>query len=326
VNGVLVVDKPVGVTSHGIVMRVKRLLGAVKVGHLGTLDPAATGVLPLVINRGTKFAPWLEKGQKEYAAEMTLGVETDSYDSEGAVLTKSDASGISAGDIERVFAGFRGGIKQVPPMFSSVKRSGRPLYKLARQGITVERPARDVEIFSLEVTGVSNPVVSFEVTCSRGTYIRSICHDSGRVLGCGAHMSGLRRLRSGVFHITEAVDLESGLDRAALQAAIIPLDEALLRAAEVFKAVPLGGGVVIDGAGHVEDVVVEDCSDIDLSIGTRLRLPLERGFSPFHEEGEMIRLTFEGLNVALAKHVREDLYKVKWGFSRSSYNETCKAL
>jgi len=295
VNGVLVVDKPAGWTSHDVVARVKGRLRAAKVGHLGTLDPAVTGVLPLVVNRATKFARWLERGPKEYEGTMTLGVETDTYDAEGVVTGEADPRAITSEDIERAFSLFRGRIKQVPPMYSAVKRSGRPLYKLARKGLVVERPARDVEIFGFDVLDISLPRISFRVTCSRGTYIRSICHDVGQALGCGAHLYILRRVSSGLFHISEAID--PTLDGAALQGAIIPLNDALLRAAASFRA-----------------VCVEGLETKEFTVGMRLNLPSEEGFSPFHEEGEMIRFTLGNTDVALAQHIRGDLYKIKWAF------------
>lgn len=308
-NGVLVVDKPPGMTSHDVVARVKQRLEAAKVGHLGTLDPAATGVLPLVINRATKFARWLEMGSKEYAAEMTLGVETDSYDSEGKVISEAPTHGITARDIKRVFSGLKGRILQVPPMFSAVKISGRPLYKLARKGRTVERPAREVEIFSLEITGFTLPVVSFTVSCARGTYVRSICHDAGQALGCGAYMSKLRRLKSGAFQLGEAID--AAADKAEMLGALIPLEEALLRSVSSLRAVSLDGrALFIDGAG--EEITIS--GGIDLATGMRLVFSQDKGFPPFLEDGEMIRLTLAGRDLALAIRLAGDLCKIKWVF------------
>ncbi|MFQ5480732.1 MAG: tRNA pseudouridine(55) synthase TruB [Thermodesulfobacteriota bacterium] len=321
-TGVLVADKPAGWSSHDVVRRVKRLLGAAKVGHLGTLDPAATGVLPLVINRATRFASWLERGEKEYAVEMTLGAETETYDSEGPIIRESDPGEITAGDLERVLSGFRGTISQVPPMFSAVKRKGRPLYKLARKGITIERPPRDVEIFALEMTSIDMPVVSFTLRCGRGTYVRSLCHDAGKMLGCGAYMSALRRIQSGAFHISEAID-PAALEKEALEGAIIPLGEALLRAVEVFRDVSLDDRALrIEGAE--EDIIVSDV--MDLAIGTRVILPTDKGFFPFKDEGEMIRFTLNGLNLALASHIRGQLCKIKWVFEGPCNNEARKVL
>lgn len=226
-NGVLVADKPNGWTSHDVVAVVKKKLGAKKVGHLGTLDPLATGVLPLVINGATKYASLLGGGKKEYAASLKLGSATDTYDSEGKVIFSADPSGVTADDVARALKGFTGRIRQVPPMFSAVKRNGVPLYKLARKGVTVEREPREVEVFSLELTGVSLPFVSLLAACSRGTYIRSICHDLGEALGCGAHMTSLKRTGCGEFSIDESVSPEASPEELAKM--VIPLEEALQR-------------------------------------------------------------------------------------------------
>jgi len=298
VNGVLIADKPAGWTSHDVVAKVKGKLRAAKVGHLGTLDPSATGVLPLVINKATRFARWIEGGVKEYEGLMTLGVETDTYDAEGTVTGEADVSSITNDDIKKAFSAFTGRIKQVPPMYSAVKRSGRPLYALARQGIVVDRPARDVEIFALNITDIQIPHLAFTVSCSRGTYVRSICHDVGRALGCGAHLGGLRRISSGPFHINEAID--PTLEREALEGAIIPLDDVLKRVCSAFRAVPAEG---IHGLGF--------------EIGMRFELTADKGFFPFQEEGEMIRFTLGGADTALAQHIRGNIYKIKWVFERS---------
>ncbi len=226
-NGVLIIDKPEGWTSHDVVAYVKKRLGARKVGHLGTLDPIATGVLPLVIDGATKFARFLDAGKKEYIARLRLGVETDTYDSAGKAVATADCSHIKEEDIERVLSSFRGRITQVPPMYSAVKRNGTPLYKLARKGITVERETKEVEIFALEITAMELPSVDFRAVCSKGTYIRAICHDAGRALGCGAHMAGLRRVRCGDFSIAEAVGPKAEID--AIMSGIIPLEAALAR-------------------------------------------------------------------------------------------------
>ena len=238
-DGVLVIDKPAGCTSHDVVSRVKKKLGARKVGHLGTLDPSATGVLPLVINRATKEARRLEGGEKEYVALMTLGLETDTLDADGAVTRRGDASGVTGEDVLRVLNGFRGKIMQVPPMYSAVKRDGVPLYRLARKGVIVERDAKEVEVFDIEVISMEGPKeglpmesgesgvasVSFRVVCSRGTYVRSLCADSGALLGCGAHLAALRRVKSGPFTTSEAVS--PGATRDELLRAIIPLRQLL---------------------------------------------------------------------------------------------------
>ena len=226
--GVLVMDKPQGWTSHDVVAHVKRKLKAKKVGHLGTLDPLATGVLVLVIDGATKCSNLLDTGAKEYVATLKLGEETDTYDSEGKVVASADASAVTEEAVRSGLDNFRGRIKQVPPMYSAIKSGGTPLYKLARKGVTIEREAREVEIYSLDVLKIDLPVVEFRALCSRGTYLRSICHDLGRLLKVGAHLVELRRTASGGFSIDEAV--LPGLEPEDLMMKIIPLDEALKRA------------------------------------------------------------------------------------------------
>ncbi len=222
-DGVIIIDKPSGMTSHDVVAKVKRVLGARKVGHLGTLDPMATGVLPLVINKATKFAIKLQGDMKQYRAVMKLGEDTDTCDAEGQVVSTAPTSGIMTGEVTDVLKTFLGKISQVPPMYSAVKQGGVPLYKLARKGIVVEREPKEVEVYSIETLKVEVPFVTFTVACSRGTYIRTICHDAGEKLGCGAHLFELKRTLSGRFAIEGAVELDS--TKEALKAALLPLDE-----------------------------------------------------------------------------------------------------
>jgi tRNA pseudouridine55 synthase len=227
-TGVLVADKPAGLTSHDVVALVKRRLGAAKVGHLGTLDPLATGVLPLVMNGATKFASALSAGVKEYLCTLKLGEETDTFDGEGKVLSSAAFSHVTVEMIEAAFSGLRGRIMQTPPMYSSVKRNGQPLYRLARRGIVVEREPKEVEVFELAVLDARRPYVDFRVVCSRGTYVRSICFDAGRTLGCGAHLTALKRTRSGAFTIDGSLGMDAPADIMAR--AVIPLNEALAMA------------------------------------------------------------------------------------------------
>lgn len=226
-TGVIVADKPMGWTSHDVVAAVKKKIGARKVGHLGTLDPLATGVLPLVIDGATKSSCLLEGGGKDYIAALQLGSATDTYDSEGTVISTGDFSHVTPEDILRALSGFLGRIRQVPPMYSSIKRAGVPLYRLARRGIVVEREAREVEVFGIEALKIDIPCVDFRVVCSRGTYVRSICSDLGALLGCGAHLTGLRRIASGAFTIEESVSPEAG--KETLIRSIIPIEEAIRR-------------------------------------------------------------------------------------------------
>lgn len=207
INGFVVIDKPAGITSHDVVSRVRRILGTRKVGHTGTLDPFATGVLPVAVNDGTKAIPFLDEGHKTYEALLHLGVTTDTLDMTGATLSESDPSNITKDQLNSTLADFTGAITQIPPMYSAIKQNGQPLYKLARQGIEVERKSRDVEIFSLELLSLDLPYAAIRVVCSRGTYVRTLADDLGRQLGCGAALKELRRTASGPFRIEEAVTL-----------------------------------------------------------------------------------------------------------------------
>ncbi|NOS36161.1 MAG: tRNA pseudouridine(55) synthase TruB [Deltaproteobacteria bacterium] len=218
--GVLVIDKPGGMTSHDVVMRVRRILGVKKVGHTGTLDPMATGLLPLCIGGATKIARFLEGGEKEYRATIKFGVETDTYDAEGKVVAESDTSGVSEEMVVEALAQFKGKIQQIPPMYSAVKIGGTPLYKLARKGITVEREPKEVEISAIDVEEFTMPLLTMKITCSKGTYIRTLCHDLGSVVGCGAHLVALRRTRSGYYSIQNAITLDA--DKSEMIESIVP--------------------------------------------------------------------------------------------------------
>jgi tRNA pseudouridine55 synthase len=207
-NGVLVVNKPRGMTSSAVCLKVKKSLWLKKAGHLGTLDPLATGVLPLCLNEGTKLVQFLMKCDKEYVATMRLGIETDTQDSQGAVLAQSAAVPVDARQISACVEQFAGRQLQTPPMYSALKRGGVPLYAIARTGACVPREQRPVTVHAIEVLSVDVPDVRLRVVCSHGTYVRTICHDVGRRLGCGAHLTALVRVRSGMFHIDQAVALE----------------------------------------------------------------------------------------------------------------------
>ncbi len=207
-DGIVVIDKPAGLTSHDVVKRVKKILGAKKAGHTGTLDPMATGVLPVCINEATKLAQFLSVDNKTYRATMRLGVCTDTQDTDGQVTKTSDAV-VSEDAIRRALRGMVGKITQVPPAYSALKHKGKPLYKYARQGEFPDIAPREVEIYSIIVKEVSFPEATFDVSCSKGTYIRTLCADAGEVLGCGACLAGLRRLQSGIFTEEMAVTFES---------------------------------------------------------------------------------------------------------------------
>ena len=224
-DGVLLVDKPTGMTSHDVVDRVQRHFGFKKVGHCGTLDPAATGLLILVLERATKLQDRLMSADKAYEGTMLLGVSTDSQDADGKVIAEKPVPPLTVEEIESAFAKFRGDIQQVPPMVSAVKHQGTPLYKLARKGKTVEREPRLVHIYDLRVLTLDLPRISFRVACTKGTYVRTLCSEIGDTLGCGAHLCELRRTRSGSFDVkdTHALSELMNLSRPQLQPLIIPI-------------------------------------------------------------------------------------------------------
>ena len=206
-SGILVVDKPADITSAKVVARVKRQLGAGKVGHAGTLDPFATGVLVCCINRATKLARFFLHGNKKYEAVLHLGVETDTQDSTGVVTSSCDEVEFSDKKIRSIFKQFEGTIEQFPPIYSALKYKGVPLYKLARNGKPVQKPARRVAIFFITILEINLPLIRFVVSCSAGTYIRTLCADIGASLGCGGHLKELRRIESSGFTIAEALTL-----------------------------------------------------------------------------------------------------------------------
>jgi tRNA pseudouridine55 synthase len=207
-DGILNINKAPGMTSFAVVSRVKHICREKHCGHAGTLDPLATGVLPICLGQATRVIEYLFDHAKTYRAELKLGVTSDTYDSEGKILTECDASKVSRQDIEKVLPQFRGNILQKPPMYSALKHQGQPLYKLAREGIEIEREDRPVSIYQLEIVDFKSPLLTLEIECSKGTYIRSLADDIGKALGCGAVMQGLVRRQVGDFKIEEALTLE----------------------------------------------------------------------------------------------------------------------
>jgi tRNA pseudouridine55 synthase len=224
-DGVLLVDKAAGMTSHDVVAIARRRLNTKKVGHCGTLDPLATGLLIVVIGRGTKIQDLLMAEDKEYVGTMKLGEITDSQDGDGATIETRPVPEFTREQIDAAFAKFQGDFYQTPPMVSAIKKEGVPLYKLARQGKTVEREPRFVHVFSYEILDVRLPEIDFRVTCSKGFYVRTYAHDIGLELGCGAYLKSLRRTKSGRFTLDRAVtvpELKDG-DPSAVVAKIIDL-------------------------------------------------------------------------------------------------------
>jgi len=227
VDGVLVVDKPKGVSSNDAVQRAKRIYRARKVGHTGSLDPLATGVLPLCFGEATKFSQFLLGSDKRYWARIKLGVRTDSGDADGNVVETRAVCGVTAQRIEEALANFRGEIEQVPSMFSAVKHQGQPLYKLARQGIEVAREPRRVTIYSNELKSFEADEFEIEIHCSKGTYVRTVAEELGELLGCGAHVVELRRLMAGPYRESDMVTFET-LERTLADGGLDAIDALLL--------------------------------------------------------------------------------------------------
>jgi tRNA pseudouridine55 synthase len=206
-DGILVVDKPRGPTSADVVAQVKRLLGAGRVGHTGTLDPMATGVLPIAVGEGTKLAPYLLAEDKAYEGELELGLTTDTLDAEGTVTARGDASAVTALALAEAFSAWVGEKSQIPPMYSALRQGGKRLYELARAGVEVEREPRPVRIDAFDLLDFTLPRARFRVACSKGTYVRALVRDVGAALGCGATLTALRRTAAGAFTVADAVPL-----------------------------------------------------------------------------------------------------------------------
>lgn len=233
VNGILLLDKPIGISSNGALQVVKHLLDARKAGHTGSLDPLASGLLPICLGEATKMSAYLLNADKHYWTECKLGQVTNTGDAEGEVIATQPVPVFAEEAVNAVLASFIGEIDQIPPMHSAIKQNGQPLYKLAHQGIVVERAARRVEIFSIHLVELSGDRLAFEVHCSKGTYVRTLAEDIGAKLGCGAHVSGLRRLQVATFDIDDAVgldELRDLVDQQGPQVAdtmLLPADYAL---------------------------------------------------------------------------------------------------
>jgi tRNA pseudouridine55 synthase len=208
-NGIIVIDKPAGISSARVVSILKKALNAKKVGHAGTLDPFADGVLICCVNQATKLADFLLHGPKRYIAELKLGEETDTRDLTGTVISRTEPNNFPTESIQAVFKGFEGSIEQLPPVYSALKHKGVPLYKLARNGQPVQKPPRPVEIYSIKVLDIKMPLIRFEVSCSAGTYIRTLGADIGKMLGCGGHLNALKRTASSGFTLDQAVSLSA---------------------------------------------------------------------------------------------------------------------
>lgn len=229
-DGIVNVNKPLGITSHDVVYRLRKVLNTKKIGHTGTLDPEASGVLPMCIGKGTKLAEYLTASDKQYLAKLQLGAFTDTQDATGEVLETFDVN-VTEDQICHAVEGFIGEIQQIPPMFSAIKIDGKKLYELAREGKTVEREARKITIHNIEIKNIDlhNNTVDILVDCSKGTYIRTLCNDIGAALNCGGHMSALCRTKSGRFQLDEAFTLEEIEEMTANEdfSFLVPVGEAL---------------------------------------------------------------------------------------------------
>ncbi len=289
-DGLIVIDKPPGKTSHDMVYFVRRLFGIKKVGHTGTLDPDATGVLPICIGRATKAADMLTASDKAYRAQLVFGMTTDTLDASGEILTEQPVA-VSAEEIRNAINSFIGEIDQIPPMFSAIKQGGKKLYELARRGVTVEREKRHVTIYGIDIIEIDteNYTATIDVSCSKGTYIRTLCEDIGIRLGCGAYMNSLVRTKSGGFALDTAYTperLAEMKEEGTLESAVIPVDKLFSE----YKAVTLNGflsekaknGVKIRCSGLNEDgiyrVYAENGEFLCLSKFTGGALVLEKAF------------------------------------------------
>lgn len=251
-NGLVILDKPAGMTSLAASKRVGRRFGSKRAGHVGTLDPLATGVLPVALDDATRLVAFLPETEKRYRFAMRLGEETDSGDSDGRIVAEAAVPVLTAEAIEAVLVGFRGTISQTPPAFSAIKREGVPLYKRARRGETVAPPERTVTIHALRLAGIEPDTLGFEVTCSPGTYVRSLAVDIGRALGTAGHLTSLRRTASSGFDIAEAVTLDQ-------------LDEAISQGRTASLARSLA-----DMLGHLPAVTVTDAEIRKIRQGQRI--------------------------------------------------------
>ena len=225
-NGVINVFKNKGMTSFDVVRKIKKIAKTGKVGHTGTLDPEATGVLPICIGKATKIIDYIMNSEKVYVVEFKLGVKTTTYDLEGEVIAETDPSHLSYDEILKVVTDFKGEYLQVPPMYSALKQNGVRLYTLARQGIEVEREGRHIKIYNIEDIEINNPYVKMMVTCSKGTYIRSLCYDIGEALNVGATMTDLKRSKTSIFDEGESINIED-LTEENIENYIIGIEKAL---------------------------------------------------------------------------------------------------
>ena len=272
VHGVLNVNKSAGMTSHDVVDAARRILGMQRIGHTGTLDPQATGVLPLCVGRATKIAQYLTQADKEYVMTLRLGITTDTLDAAGKETGRVDEVRVRREEVEALLPRFTGEIQQIPPIYSAKKHQGERMYRLARRGEVVERQPVAVKVFALDLLGFELPFVHLKVTCSKGTYARSLCDDIGRTLGCGGHLHALCRTRAGRFSLEAATTLE-GLDERVrtgrLGEVLIPIADALAHLPGV-RVAPEAGPLILHGNAVTAGMVAQFPSE--LASGSLVRI------------------------------------------------------
>jgi tRNA pseudouridine55 synthase len=295
-NGIINFLKPPGMTSHDVINFVRRTIGIKKVGHTGTLDPGAAGVLVVCLGQATRLSQFLVDDTKEYRAEITFGVTTSTGDSFGQVTSQSNASGISEKTVRAALPVFTGVIKQIPPMTSAIKQQGKKLYQLARDGIVVDRAARSVTIYSLEYIwgtgwGGPHPRALLHLSCSKGTYVRTLCEDLGNYLGCGAHMSFLVRTRAGIYNISDSAtieDIRASVTEGKLNDIVIPMEN-------VLAGFPV--------------VVVKDRAAVAVASGSKLYQPGVYRMPENLSQGDLVQLVGpEGL-LAVAETILDPEYQ-----------------
>ncbi len=226
-DGILIIDKPSGITSHDVVDYIRKKTGMRRIGHTGTLDPNATGLLILCLGKATKLSEYFIALDKTYEGKMRLGVVSDSHDIDGNIIKENEVGNISKKEIRKYLSNFIGEIEQIPPMVSAIKIGGKRLYKMAREGVTIEREPRKIKIHEFEIININLPNIWFRVSCSRGTYVRTLCHDLGEKIGCGAILTELKRIKIGNYIIDKATPLESISTKEEIQKNLIPIEYAL---------------------------------------------------------------------------------------------------
>ena len=303
-DGILNINKPKDMTSFAVVAFVKRISKEKHAGHAGTLDPLATGVLPICLGQATRVIEFLFEETKTYRADVELGKTTDTYDSSGKIVKTGDISGINCETMELALSSFRGTISQLPPMYSALKYKGKPLYKLAREGLEIERKSRLAKVYKLEIVDWQPPIVTLDIVCGKGTYIRCIAHDLGEALGCGANMKSLSRLRVGPFKIEEALTLPQ-------------IEEAFRSGMWLKHLYPIDHVLINFGA-----VVINDAQKCSLIHGIPIMINPESSFKDTINQDILSRVyTEEGNFLGMVKY---DSGRKHWKPEKIFSTECCK--